>query len=198
MAASIRADFRFGMRNSAKTMDIRRGTRSRSQHNPRMRPTRSYGISLVELCFALFVAAALAGLAAPSFRASLRAAAVRAAAYDLMGDLQQTRGSAILEGRSAVLCLTNPAGICGGSPGSGWRAFPTADPSRPLAERLLADGLVVRGSRARLAFWPGALAADTGTLTICDTRGITAPRAIVISRSGRPRFTVPAAEACEA
>ena len=57
----------------------------------------SRGVTLLELCAGLAVVAILAGLATPGFRASLRAAAVRTAAYDLMAGVQQTRASAIVE-----------------------------------------------------------------------------------------------------
>ncbi len=163
-----------------------------------MRLTRTSGLTLIELCVALAVAAVLAGLAAPGFRTALRTSAVRSAVYDLMGDLQQTRGSAVLEGRSAVLCLAGAAG-CGTSPATGWQAFVQLNgKSRPLVERTLSEGLEIRASRTRLTFWPNALAAEAGTLTICDTRGIARPRAIVISRNGRSRFGSPVDEDCRA
>ena len=163
-----------------------------------MRRSRLTGVTLVELCFALLVAAMLAGLAAPAFRSALRAAAVRSAAYELMADLQQARGSAILEGRSAVLCLAGTEGCDGPpAPAGGWRAFiDSAGRPRLLAERYLPEGLAIFASRARLRFRPDALAAEAGTLTICDARGVAAPRAIVISRNGRPRFDAPPREAC--
>jgi type IV fimbrial biogenesis protein FimT len=156
------------------------------------------GVSLIELCVALVVAAVLASLAAPTFHVARRTAAVRAASYDLMGDLQQTRGSAILEGRPAMVCLATGGG-CAASPAAGWRAFLDAPGAeRLIAERALAPGLELRGSRARLAFRPGALSADAATLTICDTQGVAAPRAIVISRAGRPRFGKAAGGDCRA
>jgi type IV fimbrial biogenesis protein FimT len=161
-----------------------------------MRLTRVTGVTLIELCVALTLMAMLAGLAAPGFRTALRTSAMRSAAYDLMGDLQQTRGIAILEGRSAVLCVAGAAG-CGTSPAAGWQAFvESAGKSRPVANRVLPEGLEIRASRARVTFRPDALAADAGTLTICDRTGIAPPRSIVISRIGRPRFGTPTAEDC--
>lgn len=161
-----------------------------------MRLTHISGVTLIELCVALTVVAVLTTLAAPGFRTALRTSAMRSAAYDLMGDLQQTRGLAILEGRSAVLCVAGAAG-CGTSPAAGWLAFvELAGISRPVANRVLPEGLEIRASRARVTFRPNALAADAGTLTICDRTGIARPRSIVISRTGRPRFGTPATEEC--
>ena len=174
-----------------------------------MRTTRNRGVTLIELCFALAVVAVLASLAAPGFRSALRESAVRSAAYDLMAGLQQTRGSSILEGRAGVLCLTDAAGFCRASPAGAWRAYlvPSAIPggisatdagtrALPLAERALPAGVELRANRPRLTFWPTALAADTGTLTICDSAGVARPRAIVISHNGRARMAPAAAEAC--
>jgi hypothetical protein len=54
----------------------------------------------------------------------------------------------------------------------------------------------LRATRSPLRFWPHAHAASTGTLTICDIQAIAAPRAIVISQSGRARLAPAPAEAC--
>ncbi|HTU67332.1 MAG TPA: GspH/FimT family pseudopilin [Steroidobacteraceae bacterium] len=159
------------------------------------------GFSLLELCVALALVALLAGLSAPSFRQSLRAAAVRTAAQELMTGLQQTRGTAIVESRPGVLCLADVAGNCAASegPAPAWRAFvESGGGSRTLAARALPAGITLRGTRARVRFSERALAASTATLTICDAAGVAAPRAIVVSQTARARFATPAAGACRA
>ena len=71
---------------------------------------RCRGVTLIELCFGLAIVAVIAGLAAPGFRSSLRAAAVRSATFDLLAGLQQTRGNAILESRPLDLCPSDSDG----------------------------------------------------------------------------------------
>jgi len=159
----------------------------------------SRGVTLIELCAGLAVVAVLAGLAIPQFRADLRASAVRGAAFELLAGLQQARAASIVEGRTGVLCLADAAGNClpDGAQAQAWRAFLEVNGRpAPLAGQSLPAGLMLRASRARLAFWPDSLAASTGTLTICDSQRIARPRAIVISQGGRARVTSPAETVC--
>jgi hypothetical protein len=65
-----------------------------------------------------------------------------------------------------------------------------------IALHELPSGVVVRASRAPLRFWPDALTASTGTLTICDVQRVAPPRAIVVSLSGRARLSPAAVSAC--
>jgi type IV fimbrial biogenesis protein FimT len=157
------------------------------------------GVTLLELCFALGLLALLAGLAAPGFRTGLRTAAVRAATFELLTGLQQTRANSILESRPGTLCPTAAAGTClpPSVPGTAWQAVPGDAPGGASpGHRLLPRGVVVRASRSPIRFWPHASAASTGTLTICDTQGVASPRAIIVSQTGRARLTAAPAGAC--
>jgi type IV fimbrial biogenesis protein FimT len=155
-----------------------------------MRPFHDTGFTLLELLFGLAIVAVLAGMAAPGLVASVRTAAVRSAAYELMAGLQQTRANSIMESRSGVLCPSDGAGCVGANEPSGaWMSFLEVDGDPvELRRHTLPAGVIVRASRAPLRFWPAALAASPATLTICDERGIALPRAIVVSQSGRARF----------
>lgn len=164
-----------------------------------MRIVPDKGVTLLELCFGLALVAVLAGLAAPGFHASLRAGAIRTAAYELMAGVQQTRANSIVESRPGVLCASDPAGRClpADAPAYAWSSFLEAG-GQPLdlTAHALPRGVVLRATRAPIRFWPSALAASTATLTICDERGFARARAIVISQSGRARFAAPANAEC--
>ena len=156
-----------------------------------MRGHRSYlGVTLIELMFSLGLLALLAALAAPGFRASLRAAAIRSATFELLAGLQQARANSIAESRPGLLCPTDAAGNClaPGSVAAGWRSFiEDGAVRRDLGSQRLPRGVELRSTRSPIRFWPTALAASTGTLTICDELGAAPPRAIVVSQTGRPR-----------
>jgi type IV fimbrial biogenesis protein FimT len=157
------------------------------------------GVTLVELLFGMAIVAVLAGLAAPGFRSSLRAAAVRTGTYEILTGLQQARSQSILESRPGVLCPSDAAGRClpAGTAAGFWQSSIQAD-GAPIAleHHPLPSGVTVRSTRSPLSFWPDALAASTGTLTICDTQGIAPPRAIVLSASGRARLATATEAAC--
>jgi type IV fimbrial biogenesis protein FimT len=159
----------------------------------------SRGITLIELCFGMAIVAVLAGMAAPGFRMSLRAAAVRSATFELVAGLQQARGNSIVESRPGILCPSDAAGAClpAGMPSSHWQwsVEPAAGPAPAHAEALPA-GVTLRATRSPIRFWPDALGATNGTLTICDLRGVAPPRAIVVSVSGRPRTAFAPDSAC--
>ena len=154
---------------------------------------------MVELLFALGLLALLAGLAAPGFRTSLRAAAVRSATFELLAGLQQARANSILQVLPGVLCPTNSAGGClpAAAPGAAWRSWLEAsgDP-RELGGQSLPQGVVIRANRSPIRFWPASFAASAATLTICDDQRLAAPRAIVISQGGRARLAAASPAAC--
>ncbi|HEV7608041.1 MAG TPA: GspH/FimT family pseudopilin [Steroidobacteraceae bacterium] len=162
------------------------------------------GVTLIELCFGMTIVAVLAGLAAPGFRSSLRVAAVRAATFELLAGLQQTRGNSIVESRPGSLCPSDAAGSCLPPAASArfWRASLEPDEGSasetavPPDSHTLPTGIVVRASRSPLKFWPDSRGATTGTLTICDALGVAPPRAIVLSLSGRARIAAAAESAC--
>lgn len=155
------------------------------------------GITLVELCFGMAILALVAGLAAPGFRATLRASAVRAATFELMAGLQQVRANSILESRPGSLCPGDEAGCLPASlPASAWRAFLDGSADSPVLHPL-PRGVQLRATRSPIRFWPDAHAASAGTLIICDTHGIAAPRAIVVSALGRARIVDVALGACD-
>jgi type IV fimbrial biogenesis protein FimT len=158
----------------------------------------SRGVTLVELCVGLAVLAILASMGAPSFRASLRAAAVRTATYELLAGLQQARGHSIVEARPALFCPSDPADNClpAAAPAQAWRSSTEGAASASFDRHALPAGVRVRSSRSPLRFWPDSLSASTGTLTICDVQGIAAPRAIVLSQSGRARIGTALPAAC--
>ena len=155
------------------------------------------GVTLIELMFSVGLLGLLAGLAAPGFQASLRSAAIRSATFEVLAGLQQLRANAIVDARPGVFCPTDSAGNCvpAGADAAGWRTYiEDGGARRELGGQSLPAGVLLRASRAPLRFWPTASAASTGTLTICGGQGA-APRAIVISQTGRPRVdTAPAAD----
>jgi Tfp pilus assembly protein FimT len=163
------------------------------------RQARASGLTLAELCFALALLSVLAGLTAPGLRASLRTAAVRSAALELMAGLHRLRAHSILEGRPGSWCLSGGNGLClpASATALAWEAYLDS----PVRRETVGGGdlprdVVIRANRSPLRFWPHARAASTGTLTICDTQAVAAPRAIVISQSGRARMTNAPPDAC--
>lgn len=173
--------------------------REARRHHSLMRTRNgSPGATLLELCFGLSIIAVLAGIATPGFHSAIRSAAVRSAVFEIAAGLQQARATSILEGRTGAFCLSDSAGKClaGAYSSVAWATHLEADHARPLAGRSLPPGIRLHATRSLLRFWPDARAGSTGTLTICDERGVAAPRSIVVSQLGRVRMAEAAATAC--
>jgi type IV fimbrial biogenesis protein FimT len=197
MGRSIRAETRPATRNAANTAVLRGVTATSRQHNLRMRYIA--GVTLLEMLFSLMVVAILAGLAVPGFHQALRTTAVRAATYEILAGLQQTRGRSILESKPGLLCPSDAAGHClpAATPASFWGwATEAAGRASTLEANALPTGVVARASRSPVRFWPHGLNASPATLTICDLQGVAPPRAIVVSVTGRARIATALDSAC--
>lgn len=172
----------------------------------------SRGLTLPEILFAVALLTLLASLALPSYRSAQRAGAVRASTFTVLAGLQHLRTQAILQARTGSFCAADGSGACvpSSAAGVGWRSSlegaglpppgeaPGAEDAGPDAtmHRPLPSGVVVRSTRSPIRFWPGSFSASAGTLTICDVHRIAAPRAIVISQTGRARLADAPWSAC--
>jgi type IV fimbrial biogenesis protein FimT len=157
-------------------------------------------MTLVELMVVVAIVAILATMAAPTFGSLRRTAAVGAAATELLAALHFARSAAVLDSQPVTLCLSADGQSCVSSsadPANGWLVF--AQPGAGVAASAtvvppvlrhfqVAAGVVVRGSRAAVTFWPTARASLTSTFDICDVRQAVAGRAVVLSQMGRPRM----------
>jgi type IV fimbrial biogenesis protein FimT len=160
---------------------------------------RGRGVTLVELLAVIAIVAILASMAAPTFGSLRRTAGVGAAASELLAALHFARSAAALDGRAVTLCLSADDQTCVGSASvaaKGWLVFAQPDP-RVAASAVVvppvlrhfhvAEGVIVRGSRPAVTFWPAARASLTSTFDVCDARREVAGRAVVVSQTGRPR-----------
>lgn len=157
---------------------------------------RSQGLTLIELVMALALAGLVAALAAPSFATALAGARRAQAVNDFVHAIHLARAAAAETGRPAVLC----AGSMDCTGALDWSerylVFLDADRDDPpefdAGERVLwrADPIQAiqrRANRGAFIFEPTGRSGTTGTLVVCDTTGRIPPRAVIVSRTGRPR-----------
>ena len=148
------------------------------------------GFTLLELLVALALTAILATIAFPGFTAWLldsrrdaivttalhavhaarQFAATRDESVELCGTLDEAHCSGAVDWSSGLLVI--------GADGTVHRSLPSSQP---------AYGPTLRSNRAVIRFEPGTSFASPATMTICDRRGSGAARAVIVSRSGRPR-----------
>ena len=152
----------------------------------------SNGFTLIELLVALALTVILATVAYPGFSAWLLDSRRDAAVTTALHAVHAARQFAAVRAVSVDLCGTLDATHCSGAPdwslgllvvgedGTVFRSLPSA-PSL--------NGPTVVSNRAAIRFEPGTSFASPATVTVCDRRGGRSARAVIVSRSGRPRVS---------
>lgn len=150
------------------------------------------GFTLLELLVALALTAILATIAYPGFTAWLLDSRRDATIATTLHAVHAARQFAATRAESVELCGTLDAAHCSGAMdwSSGLLVI-GADGTvhRNLASPQPAHGPTLRSNRSVIRFEPGTSFASPATVTICDRRGSGAARAVIISRSGRPRVS---------
>jgi type IV fimbrial biogenesis protein FimT len=150
---------------------------------------RARGHTLPELLAMLGIAAVLAVAAVPVFSNLLLESRMNAAVSTAMHAVNLARQFSATRSEAVSLCGIGAAGSCSGSPDWSEGFVVSAEPAgyRHQLGLAAASGARIRSNRTTLEFEAGTGFATPATLTICDRRGARAARAVIVSRSGRPR-----------
>ena len=152
----------------------------------------SRGHTLPELVAMLGIAAILAVAAVPVFSNLVLESRMNAAVSTAMHAINLARQFSATRSEAVRLCGSDEAGHC--SEALVWTAglILTGEPDR-FRQRLdlpQGDSPRIRSNRSTLDFEAGTGFATPATLTLCDRRGARAARAVIVSRSGRPRTSL--------
>jgi type IV fimbrial biogenesis protein FimT len=164
------------------------------------------GLTQIELLLALLVAAILAGVGVPSLLAGVEGARAAGARGDLLASLSVAATRAGISGNRSVLCPSRDAEHCSDDPdwSAGWLVFSDPNASRELegGERVLRVQPPLPGrvrlrstaGRVRIVFQGnGGNAGSNVTFTLCDGRGPSRARTLVVANDGRLRDGAPSA-----
>lgn len=168
-------------------------------------PGPTKGFTLLELLVVISIVAILVSVAVPSFKSSLTKSRRSAEGENIMRDINVARSEAIKRGKRVVLCTGDSSG-CNSSANwtDGWIAFVDEDTndSKNTTEQILRIGELDSSSFTLIGstdiahiikFQPDGIAIATGTLTLCDSDGADAAKALILSASGKPKISGTAA-----
>ena len=158
---------------------------------PRPMPPAS-GYTLIELLTTLSLVALLSGIAWPAFRQWLLDHRREASVAMTVHAAQLARQLAATRGVATFLCGSDDGTAC--SSRSDWTAGFLVLSEDALFRRSFQPATAgpaprLRSNRAIIRFEAGTSFASPATISVCDRRGSAAARAVIISRSGRPRVS---------
>lgn len=150
------------------------------------------GHTLPELLVIFGIVVVIAAAAVPSFTNLLLDSRRTAAVTTAMHAINLARQLAAVRGETILLCGSVTQRACSGRADWSTGLLISDEGERlrrsiPLAVATRAPQ--IRANRVAVNFEGGSGFASPATLTICDRRGADAARAIIISRSGRPRVS---------
>lgn len=153
--------------------------------------TARAGHTLIELLVTLGLVAVLAATAAPAFAGWLLDLRRDAAVSATLHAIHVARQLAAVRAENVSLCGSSAGLSCTGL--TDWSDALLVATEGRHAQRVvpLRGHALLRSNRAEIRFAAGSGHASPATLTICDRRGPTAARTVIVSRSGRPRATAP-------
>lgn len=164
---------------------------------------RELGVSLYELLVGLAIATSLTTIGASLYPLVLEQRMI-AQVNGFIADLHLARSEAIKRGNRVTLCKSNDGLRCVRSAPweSGWIIFSDGNGNRRVdsSDTILRvqSGLehgsqlsfrAALGHNNDVTYRPGGFTEKNGTFTFCDLRGTSKARAIIVFRTGRPRFS---------
>jgi len=161
---------------------------------------RETGITLIELMITIAIAAILISLAAPNMTASIQNNRMVTQVNELHASLNVARSEAVKRNASISVCRSSNGTSCTGNWEDGWVVFADsdADGSVDAGEEVLQVHGAIAGN-TDLAFSDTyityinsglASAGSASTFTLCDARGASDAKGLVIGTSGRPRLAM--------
>lgn len=169
-----------------------------------MKNKPSNGFTLIELIVTLAVAGITLAAAVPSFQETVMNNRRTTQLNAFVGMLNLARSEAIKRGGIVRLCKSSNLTSCNNGTNweNGWLLFVDADNNgnvdldadgNPIVIRVheaLANGVTLRGNNNVtnfISYRSSGFSNTNGTFTMCDSRGASDVRAVVVSSTGRPR-----------
>jgi len=160
------------------------------------------GFTLVELLSTMAIVMLMLGLGIPALKATVTSNRLTTSINALAGTLAYTRSEAVRRNQNVVICKSLEGTQCTrqGDWRHGWLVYVDINRNRSLdreetilgshrlAEKIQVDYRAF-GSRHYLVYRPSGTTHTNGTFTFCDPTYPEMARALIITKTGRPRLS---------
>lgn len=171
---------------------------------------KNRGFTIIELLIVMVIVGIFASVAVPSFMTMIQNNRLTAQTNNLLGALYYARSEAVKLHASVTICKSTDGASCAGDAAnsgweSGWLVWQDTDADLVVdaGETVLrvgeaADGgntiwapATLRTATAKntLTFSSRGLASSSGSWQVCDSRGVSKAKAVIIGSSGRARIS---------
>jgi type IV fimbrial biogenesis protein FimT len=166
---------------------------------------RENGFTLIELMIAIGLAGLLLSAAVPALDTFVSNARQTGAINDFVSSIHQARSTAVTTNARVTICPSSGGTNCEAVGwNEGWIVFSDRDSDRNVdndetivASSGSANGLTIQSGqfptfimyRPNGRVWNAALNGSSGSFTVCDRRGASHAKVMVIDLSGRPRLS---------
>lgn len=169
---------------------------------------RVLGFTLVELMITILVLAILLTIGVPSFQTMIQNNRLTSQVNEFISSLLYARSEAVRRNVNVIVCATTDGSSCGGAGTNwetGWITFADIDDDGVidtgdctgtndcvLNVNTGVGGNTLRGYPAgdigrSIAYGPTGTSSESGTFILCDSRGASHAKGVVVSATGRPR-----------
>lgn len=159
---------------------------------------RQRGYTLYELLVTMLIVAMVLAFGVPSFAALMARQQQRIEIDALFHAIHLARKESLMRRKVVSLCPSMDGKTCrpGDDWSRGWIMFENSDRDSPpriddgealLQHHAVAENVTIRANRHGFTLRSVYLRATNGTLVVCDRLERVAPKALVVSYTGRPR-----------
>jgi type IV fimbrial biogenesis protein FimT len=154
------------------------------------------GFTLIELMITLVVAVILLSIAAPSFVDIIKNNRLTTQINELSASLNLSRSEAIKRSITITVCKSNDQASCSGNWHDGWIVFEDANDNGTVdsgetiirVHPAITSGNTLTSSKNRITYNSNGFAIGYNSIfRLCDDRGASSVKGLVISNSGRIR-----------
>ncbi len=160
------------------------------------------GVTLLELLTTMTIVMLMLGLGIPALKATVSSNRLTTSLNALAGSLAYTRSEAVKRNQEVVICKSIAGTHCTrqGDWRYGWLVYVDTNQNQALdaeetilgahrLSKLIQVDYRAFGSRHYLVYRPNGATRNNGTFTFCDPNYPKAARALIISKTGRPRLS---------